>query len=57
MVSAYHSDGVRGSYGADDRGCVSFAQSLGHDEVSEIEIRHDEPREQQYCGQGQEQEV
>lgn len=57
MVSSYHSDGVRGSDGADDCGCIGFTQSLGHDEVSEIEIRHDEPREQQYRGQGQEQEV
>lgn len=53
----YHSNGVRSSDGAYDRGGVGFAQSLGHDEIGEIKVRYDEPREQQYRGQGQKQEV
>lgn len=50
----YHSDSVRKSDGADNGGGVGFAQSLGHDVIGQIEIRYDEPREQQYRGQGQE---
>lgn len=50
MNNTYHSDSVRSSDSADDSGCVGFAQSLSHYKISEIEIRHDKPREQQYCG-------
>lgn len=56
-IVTYHSDGVRGPDGADDGGRVGLAQSLGHDEIGEIEVRDDEPREKQYRGQGQEQKV
>lgn len=54
FVCTHHSDSVRSSNGADNGGGVGFAQSLSHDEISEIEVRYDEPREQQNCGQGQE---
>lgn len=49
-IHTYHSNSVGGPDGANDRGGIGVVESLGHDEIGEIEIRHDEPREQQYRG-------